>query len=177
MIGTLLIFGIVLVLIVVVYALWGRTWLHDKPWAQGFIAWIEPIEITLWKKSETILFARFKMIVGVALTVLTQMGAIDITPLMPFVPDKYEPLVRLGFNMLPLILTMLGAIDERLRRDTSTPLEVVALPDKVIAESPKLAEAVAAAEVAKVEAVAVVKTVVAENAADVAKADKPKDGD
>lgn len=138
------------------YALWGREWLKAKPWASGFFEWIEPFELTLFKKSQTILFARLKMLSGVILMALTQLGTIDLSPIMPFVPDKYEPFVRVAFNLLPLTLTLMGAIDEKLRNATTLPIEVVAVPDKVIAENPKVAEAVAAAEVTKVEAVAAV---------------------
>lgn len=139
--------------VVIVLVVWVRPWLRTKPWAQGFMAWIEPIEIMLWRKSETILFARFKMIVGVLLTVLTQAGSIDITPLMPFVPDKYEGILRLAFNMLPMTLTLLGALDEQLRKDTTKPLEIVALPQ---IKPPEVAAAVAEAEATKVAAVAVI---------------------
>ncbi len=45
---------------------------------------------------------------------------------------------------------------EKLRSAVSKPLELVALPDKVVAENPKVAEAVAMAEATKTEAVAVV---------------------
>jgi len=138
------------------YALQGREWLKSKSWATGFFAFIEPIEIALFKKSETILFARLKVVVGLSLTVLTTLGSIDLTPLMPFVPDQYEGWVRVAFNFLPMIISVVGVLDEKLRNSVSKPLELVALPDKVAAENPKVAEAVAMADSTKVEAVAVV---------------------
>ena len=88
------------------YALSGRTWLKSKSWAQGFFAWIEPIEIVLYKKSETILLARAKMFLGVLLSSLTFLGTIDLTPIMPFVPDQYEPYVRAAFNLIPLSISL-----------------------------------------------------------------------
>lgn len=138
------------------YALHGREWLKSKSWTQGFFAWVEPIEIMLFKKSTTILFARLKVVTGVMLTFLTQLGSIDLTPLMPYVPDRYEPYVRVAFNLMPLIVTAMGMMDEKLRNITTLPIELVAVPDKVIAENPKVAEAVAMADATKIEAVAVV---------------------
>lgn len=145
-----------IVSILLVYALWGRDWLKKRSWAQGFIAWIEPIEIALFKKSPTILFARIKVLSGVLLTLLTQLGEIDITPLMPLVPDKWQGIVRVAFNMLPMVLTFMGTMDEKQRNNTTLPIEVVAVPDKVVAENGAVSLAVQAAVVAKAEAVAVV---------------------
>lgn len=136
------------------YALHGRAWLKSKPWAKGFFAAIEPIEIALFKKSETILFARLKMLVGATLTILTFIGSIDITPLMPFVPDQYEEIVRALFNLLPLTITLVGLADQSLRNTTTKPIELVAIPEKDI--TPRVAEAIAMADSTKDEAVAVV---------------------
>lgn len=142
--------------LMLVYALWGRDWLKKQSFAQGFFAWVEPIEIALFRKSPTILFARIKMLGGVILTLMTQLGEIDITPLMPLVPEKWQGVVRVSFNMLPMILTFMGTMDEKQRNATTLPIEVVAVPDKVIAENPVVAEAVATAVVAKETAVAAV---------------------
>ncbi len=144
----------IVVVLLLWYALHGREWLKTKPWAQGFFNWIEPIEIALYKKSETILWARLRMVVGLLLTVMTTLGTIDLTPLMPFVPDQYETMVRALFNLLPLTLSLLGMIDERLRNHTTKPLEIVAAPENSM--TPKVAEAIAAADNAKADAVAAV---------------------
>jgi hypothetical protein len=144
------------------YALQGRTWLKTKPWADSFFAVIEPAEIVIFKKSETILVARLLSFLGVILTFLTQIGSIDITPIIPFVPQKYATMVQLGFGCLPLLISGLGFIVERLRNMTTKPIELVAVPDKVVAESPKLTEAVAMADATKTEAVAVAAEAVAE---------------
>jgi hypothetical protein len=138
------------------YALQGREWLKSKSWAQGFFAWIEPIEIALFRKSETILFARLKILTGLLLTLLTQIGSIDLTPIMPFVPDKYAPYVHVAFNLLPLVISGMGALDEKLRNRTTKPIELVAIPEKVVAENPEIAEVIAVADMAKAEAVQVV---------------------
>jgi hypothetical protein len=138
------------------YALQGRDWLKSKSWAQGFFAWIEPVEILLFKKSETILVGRLLQFLGAIMLVLSWIGQIDLTPIMPLVPEKYQPYVHAVSTFLPLVLNGLGAIVERLRNRTTKPLELVAVPDKVIAETPRLAEAVAMADATKIEAVAVV---------------------
>jgi hypothetical protein len=146
------------------YALQGRDWLKSKPWAwaRGFFAWIEPIEITLFKKSETILAGRTLAALGGVLTFLTQFGEIDLTPIMPFVPEKYQPFVSFAVNSTPMLITAIGWMVERLRNRTTKPIELVAVPDKVVAESPALQEAIAMADDAKVEAVAVTAEAVAE---------------
>jgi len=138
------------------YALWGRAWLKTKPWAQPFFDWIEPVELALYKKSETILFARMKMVTGLLLAALTNIGTIDLTPIMPFVPEKYQGWLHVAFNLTPLMLSIVGWMDEKLRNRTTLPIEVVAVPDKVIAENSKVAEAVTAAAVAKQESIAVI---------------------
>jgi hypothetical protein len=144
------------IIILAWYALWGRDWLKNKPWTAGFFARVEPIEIVLFKKSQTILLARLKMTVGVTLTALTYLGTIDLTPLMPFVPEQYQGLVHLAFNLLPMIITLMGMADEKLRNKTTAPLELVAIPEKDKAR-PEIAEAIAIADSTRVEAVAAVK--------------------
>lgn len=135
------------------YAVSGRNWLKSKSWAEGFFAWIEPAEIVLFKKSETILVARVKMATGLLLTLFTQIGAIDITPLMPFVPEKYKGYAQVFFNLLPISITLIGWMDEHLRKMTTQPLELVAAPDNPPAV---VSQAIAQAEAAKVQAVEVV---------------------
>lgn len=136
------------------YALQGREWLKSKPWAQGFFAWVEPIEILLFKKSETILFARLKIVVGAVLTLMTQIGSIDLTPLMPFVPEKYQPYVNFAINLVPLAISLMGYFDEKLRYTSTKPIELVEVAEKNI--TPEVADAMVTADVAKVDAVAAV---------------------
>lgn len=150
--------GIILSLLIALllwYTIWGRAWLKTKPWAKGFFDWIEPIEIKLYKKSETILLARLKVATGVLLTVLTYLGTIDLTPLMPFVPDQYEGVLRAAFNLLPLTISLLGLADEKLRNQTTLPVELVAVSEAKA--SPRVKEAIALADATKTEAVQVVK--------------------
>lgn len=153
---TLIILSIITALLLW-YALQGRDWLKSKSWAMPFFAWIEPIEIVLFKKSQTILFARLLSGLGVVLTMLQQFNGIDLTPILPFVPEKYQMALTVGVNMLPLLITAIGWMVEKLRNSTSKPLELVAVPDKVVAENPRVAEAVAMADATKAEAVAVAK--------------------
>jgi DMSO/TMAO reductase YedYZ molybdopterin-dependent catalytic subunit len=98
------------------------------------------------------------MVSGIILMLLTQAGTIDLTPFMPFVPEAYTPYVHVAVNMLPLVLSVMGWIDEQLRNKTTAPIELVAIPDKVVAENPRVAEAVAMADQTKTEAVAVTVT-------------------
>jgi hypothetical protein len=144
------------------YALQGRDWLKSKVWAQPFFAWIEPYEIFLFKKSETILAARTLSGLGAVLTFLSQVKEIDWTPILPFIPEKYQGSVNIAINSIPFLLTVIGWMVERLRNRTTKPIELVAVPDKVVAESPALQEAVAMADATKVEAVAVTAAAVAE---------------
>ena len=131
------------------YVLGGRAWLKSKPWAESFFAAIEPIEILLYRKSETILWARLKMLVGVVLTVLIYLGSLDLTPIMPFVPEQYHAMVQALYNLLPMLITLVGMADEKLRNTTTKPLELVAVPDKVVADNPAIAQRVAMADAAK----------------------------
>lgn len=140
--------------LVLFYAVEGRPWLKSKPWAAGFFAFVEPFERVLFNKSETILFARLKMFTGLLLTLLTSLGTIDLSPIMPLVPDKYAGVLRIAFNLLPLSLTLVGWADQTLRNGTTLPIEIVSMPDKDI--TPKVAEAIAIAAATKAEAVAVV---------------------
>jgi hypothetical protein len=135
-----------------------RPWLCQQWWAKPFFNYIEPFERFAYLKSESILWARTKQLVGVLLTVLTQLGAIDITPLLPVIPDQYDAWILVGWNMLPMVIAVVGWLDERMRsKDTTKPIELVAVSDKILAANPGVAEKVAAAEVAKVEAVEAVK--------------------
>jgi hypothetical protein len=152
---TLLILALITALLLW-YALQGRDWLKSKSWAMPFFEWIEPIEILAFKKSQTILAARTLSGLGVALTTLQQFNGIDITPILPFIPEEYRTIVTAAVGCLPLIISAIGWMMERLRYTSTKPIELVAVPDKVVAESPVLREAVAMADATKVEAVAVV---------------------
>lgn len=140
-----------------VYALWLRPWLKRQAWAKPFFAWVEPAEIVLFKNSETILFARLKVAMGLLLAALTYLSTFDITPLLPLLPEAWRPHAQALMALLPLILSLVGAADERLRNTTTKPLELVALPLESKPVPPQIAIAVADAELAKEQAVEVVK--------------------
>lgn len=133
----------ILAVALTVYALWGREWLKSKSWAAGFFTLVEPFEIALYKKSETILFARLKMLTGLLLTILAQVGTLDLTPIMPFVPEKYQGIVHVLVNFTPTILMLVGWLDEQLRNKVMLPIKIVAVSEKVIAENPAVAATVA----------------------------------
>lgn len=146
----------IIVFLLAIYAAFIRPWLKSKAWAKPFFDWIEPIEIALYKKSDTILFARLKVLTGLLLTALTQIGTINLTPLYPVIPDKWEPYLNAAFNMLPLIISFVGWMDERLRISTTKPIELVAIKEAGPV-SPEVASAIGMAEAAKAQAVEVVK--------------------
>lgn len=148
---TLAIILILVALLLTWYALWGRDWLKSKPWAAGFYAWVEPYEIFLFKKSQTILFARLKIVSGLILMGLTQAGTINLSPFMPLVPEQYQFYVNVAVNSLPIALSVMGWFDEQLRNKTTLPIEVVAVAEKDV--TPKVAAAVMLLEDVKVEAV------------------------
>lgn len=140
--------------VLVLWSLWGRDWLKSRNWrwSNAFFAWIEPLEIKLWKNSKTIFIARLKMLTGMLLTLGAQTGKIDITPIMPLVPERWRGSASFAWNLLPLALTIMGWLDEKLRNDTTLPIEVVAAPEAVKAALPEV-QHIEEAKVAAVEAV------------------------
>lgn len=153
---TLIILAIITALLLW-YALQGRDWLKAKPWAQPFFAWVEPIEIKLFKKSETILFARSLSLLGGVLTFLTYIGNINLSPIIPFVPEKYQTIVNVAVESLPLLISVIGGMVEWLRNRTTKPIELVAVAEKDI--TPQVARAMAFADATKDDAVAKVEEV------------------
>jgi hypothetical protein len=131
---------------VAIYALWLRPWMRTRLWAQGFFVLIEPVEILFWRKSETILWNRLLMLMGALPPILEQLEKLNIPALQGLVPEKYQGWWTLTF-------TVIGIIGEYQRRDTTKPLEVVALP---VDMPPAVAAAVARAEVANATVVAAV---------------------
>lgn len=149
---------LVLVVLVALYAIWGRKWLKAKtwPWSKRFFEIVEPIEIKLWGKSETILWSRFLQLLGALCAVLTWFGSLDVSPYVALVPERFRPwLMAAPFAAV----TLAGVMSEILRRGTTKPLELVAVSDNA---PPVVAAAAARADEAKQDAVA---TVVAEKQA------------
>lgn len=150
---TLLTILFLLTAFMLAWVVWGRAWLKAQPWAWSirFFALIEPIEIALWSKSETLLWSRFLPVLMALSGFLTWLGAIDVSPLYIMLPDKYHPWLA----ALPFVTVgLLGIVNEILRWQTTKPVEIVAVPD---AAPPAVVAAIAEAEVAKDNAVAEIK--------------------
>lgn len=148
----LTIIGIIAAL-VAFYAVLGRDLLKGTTWGSRIISFIEPVELALWRKSETILWARFKVLIGALLAVLTSVGTLDLTPFVTFLPNEHQDIARKIVGLLPLVISVVGLIDENLRRNTTKPLAVVAVPSNAPSA---VAEAVQAVEESNREAVAAV---------------------
>lgn len=146
-----------LTLVIVAYVTFVRDLLKTTDWGCRFLSWIEPMELALWRKSETILWARFKVFVGALLAFLMQIGTIDFTPFVVFLPEEHQDVARKLVGLLPLLISVVGIVDEKLRRSTTKPLEVVAVPSDA---PPEVKEAVLEVEATNAEAVAKVKEAV-----------------
>lgn len=141
---------------VALYVVVIRPWLRKTEWAKPFFAnpVTEWIELHLFRKSETLMWARYRMALGTTLTALQSFGAIDITPLitvLTFVlPDQYDWIAQVIAMGWPMVFAFAGAIAEILRRDTTKSLDLVAVPEavkddpKVLAKEIKREEATAA---------------------------------
>ncbi len=140
---------VVLTVIAVWWALHGRPWLTTMPWAKPFFDWIEPIERHLYKKSETIFWARWWQFIGYLTTILAFIGTIDIAPFIGLVPERYQWAIPL----LPVVISLAGHMAERLRSTTTLPLEVVALPPTA---SQEIRDKVATSDEAKKETVSAI---------------------
>lgn len=143
--------GALIVVWFVIWVVWLRNWLYCKPWAwsQAMFKAVEPIELWLWDKSETILWSRFLIVLGLIPPILDQLQLFNVPAVLGVIPPKYQP-------YLSLVFAVLGIISEILRRATTKPLTLVAVSDKR-GLSPDVAAAIESADATKREAVAVVK--------------------
>jgi hypothetical protein len=152
------IFLLVLALIVALaflYALVIRPWLKKQPWAQGYFTAIEPYEIALFKKSETVLVGRLVWFGGLIVTAydgfVAYFSTLNYEPVTTRIMDfLHIPTDMRGFT-LSAFVTALGLAIVRLRKTTTKPLELVAVPEAKV--TPAAAQAMAKAEVAKDQAV------------------------
>jgi hypothetical protein len=135
---------LLVVAVLTLYAIF-RERIREQPWARPFFDWVEPIEATLWLNSKTILFARLKMATGVVLTVLITMSdanlSVALAPVIPMLREQHQAWINAAINMLPLSLTVMGAIDEYLRKITRDPIELATVTRREIAENPTVARA------------------------------------
>ena len=150
--------AILIVVAILVYALWGRAWLKQQTWAQGFFAAIEPLEIFLFKKSETILVGRLLWVGGLFVTAYDALALfasrLDLTPVTTRLFDFLHVPPDMRGLTATAALALIGQVVIWLRKRTTKPVEVVAVAQKDI--TPAVAQALVAAEATKQEAVAAV---------------------
>lgn len=155
--------GVLIVIagILLFYALVLRPWLKTKPWAQGFFAKIDALELALFKKSETVLAGRLLWLGSGLVTVYDAVGvffsSLDLTPIQTRVFDfLHIPQDLRGLTLSAFVMGV-GLMIVNLRKKTSKPLELVAVSDKDVAANPRVAEAIAMSDATTSEAVAVAK--------------------
>jgi hypothetical protein len=142
-------------LFMVIWVAFLRPWLRNKPGAQWFfqLPFVEWFEINVYKKSETIAWARYLTALG---AVLTGIANADPATAQTMV-QMFEPILPAGWagvsRFIPMIITAAGLLAEYQRRDTTKPLAVVAMPSDAPIE---VKEAVASAEIANADAAAAV---------------------
>lgn len=149
---------LLLVVLAVAYALWLRPWLKRQPWAAPFFAWIEPIEIALYKKSETILLGRLLWFGGLFVTaydaLATFASSLDLTPITGRVLDALHVAPDMRGLVVTAFLAALGKAITWLRTQTTKPLEIVAASEANM--SVAASAAIAQADAAKDQAVKLV---------------------
>jgi len=152
------IFLLVLALVVAlafIYALVLRKWLKSQSWAQGFFSAIEPFEIALYKKSETVLLGRLVWFGSLLVTAydgfMAYFSTLNFAPLTTRLMDFLHIPDDLRSFTLSAFVTALGLAIVRMRKTTTKPLELVAVPDAQV--TPAAAQAMARAETAKDQAV------------------------
>lgn len=140
------------------YALVVRPWLKTKPWSARFFAWVEPFEIALFQKSETILVGRLLWIGGLLVTfydgIAIFLSSLDLTPLTTRLFDFLHVPPDMRSVAATAFITALGYLINWLRKRTTKPLETVAVASKDM--TPAVAQALVNAEVSKDIAVAAV---------------------
>lgn len=150
--------AILIVVAILVYAMWGRAWLRQQTWAQRFFTAIEPFEIFLFKKSETILVGRLLWVGGFFVTAYDALAlfasSLDLTPVTTRLFDFLHVPPDMRGLTATAALALIGQVVVWLRKRTTKPIEVVAVAQQDI--TPAVAQALVAAEATKQEAVAAV---------------------
>jgi len=143
-----------LVALAFIYALLLRPWLKKQSWAQGFFASVDGIEATLFKKSETILVGRLLWVGGFIVTfydgLATFVHSLDITPLTTRIFDWLQIPPDMRNLSATAFIGIVGLLINRLRKTTTKPLDVVALPQAQV--TPAAAQAIAQADAANQQA-------------------------
>jgi hypothetical protein len=152
--------GVVLFIVgaLMLYALVIRPWMKKQAWAQAWFAWVEPIELAVFKKSETVLAGRLVWLSGFVVAAYDAIAAfatqLDLTPLQTRIFDALHIPPDMRALATSATIMGIGLAMVKLRKTTTRPLELVAVPDASV--TPKLAQALDVAEVTKNDAVAAV---------------------
>lgn len=145
--------------VALLYALVVRPWLKSKTWAKGFFDLIEPMELALFKKSETILVGRLLWVASGLVTVYDLaavfMQSMDLTPITTRVFDFLHVPADLRGVCTTAFITALGLLINWLRKRTTKPVELVAVQESKIDYGTQIA--LNRADAAKEDAVAAVK--------------------
>lgn len=135
-----------------------RSWLKRQPWTAKFFAAIEPYELALFKKSETILVGRLLWVGGLLVTFYDGLAifasSLDLTPVTTRLFDYAHIPPDMRGVATTAFITGLGYLINWLRKRTTKPIETVAVAEKDMPR--EVATALMAAEVFKDEAVAAV---------------------
>ena len=138
-----------------IYALILRPWLKKQAWAQGFFASVDTLESALFKKSETILVGRLRWVGGLFVTFYDSLATfahtLDLTPLTTRIFDWLQIPPDMRNLSATAAIGIIGLLINRLRKTTTKPLDVVALPQAQV--TPAAAQAIARADVANQQAV------------------------
>jgi hypothetical protein len=144
--------------LILLYAIAGRAWLKKQSWAQGFFSLVEPIEIALFQKSETILVGRLIWVGGLLVTLYDGLAlfvsSLDLTPVTTRLFDFLHVPPDMRGVATTAFITALGYLINWLRKRTSRPIEVVAVASKDV--TPAVAQALISADIAKDQAVTAV---------------------
>lgn len=148
----------IIAVLAILYAVVGRAWLKNRPWTAKFFAAIEPYELALFKKSETILVGRLLWVGGLLVTFYDGLAifvsSLDLTPVTTRLFDYAQIPPDMRGVATTAFITGLGYLINWLRKRTTKPIEVVAVSDKDMTR--EVAHALLAAEVFKDEAVTAV---------------------
>jgi hypothetical protein len=155
------VFLLVLALIgafLLIYALVLRPWLKKQAWALGFFAWIDPIELALFKKSETILVGRLLWVSSLLVTGYDAAAAfipnLDLTPITTRLFDWLNVPPDMRGLSISAFVGIIGLMINRLRKQVTKPLDLVAVSDAKVTTAG--AAAMAQADAANNQAVQVV---------------------
>lgn len=135
-----------------------RSWLKRQPWTAKFFAAIEPYELALFKKSETILVGRLLWVGGLLVTsydfIAVFASSLDLTPLTARLFDVLGVPTDMRGVVTTALIAGLGYLINWLRKRTTKPIEVVAVAEKDLTR--EVRHALLSAEYFKDEAVTAV---------------------